>query len=339
MMKARSSRSFPHACPVPYAQPPPLPCWPRAPPRQPTARPRVAAPPSSARSKTTSRRPRRTATTARKPACAARWPRRTAPIAACRTSAKPTCAENKVAEREGELKQARAKGKPERSTRPSASWTSARRIRRRTGRPEPLNPTARSAGAGRCAGRRRMRRPRRQHWRRAAALNAPVRASEACRRSSSRPPIPAFQRQRPAGIADPLRVIHWKYRHLWIHLVEIFLVRFWKDVFRESGFIRGDIEHRMHLIGTQQRTPAIRPRFGSQAQDKWRSAMKTLATALMLSMSVIAAGAEALKRPVARPGPGRAATSQVSGQYTFGEATPPHRPGLEPVEPSASPAG
>ena len=84
------------------------------PPRRPTARPRVAAPPSSARSKTTSRRPRRTATAARKPACAARWPRRTAPIAACRTSAKPTCAkQNKVAEREGELKQARAKGKPE----------------------------------------------------------------------------------------------------------------------------------------------------------------------------------------------------------------------------------
>ena len=53
--------------------------------------------------------------------------------------------------------------------------------------------------------------------------------------------------------------------------------------------------------------------------------MKTLATALMLSMSVIAAGA-------AETGPSRAQVqaelqqAKVSGQYTFGEGYPPPSP-------------
>ena len=53
--------------------------------------------------------------------------------------------------------------------------------------------------------------------------------------------------------------------------------------------------------------------------------MKTLATALMLSMSVIAAGS--LLKP-ARRAPGQAELQQakVSGQYTFGEGYPPPSP-------------
>ena len=86
-----------------------------------------AAPPSSARSKTTSRRLQAHGNS-----------RQEAGLRRALAEAKAHCTDsrlqnqreadvrekqNKVAEREGELKQARAKGKPERSTRPSASWT------------------------------------------------------------------------------------------------------------------------------------------------------------------------------------------------------------------------
>src|SRR6478735_3018451 len=80
----------------------------------------------------------------------------------------------------------------------------------------------------------------------------------------------------------------------------------------------------MHLIGTTASEPPAMTPDGSDPKltRHRRSAMKTLATALMLSMSVLAAGAQAAE---ADQGPSRAQVqaelqqAKVSGQYTFGE--------------------